>query len=269
RLGLNIDYLGHLESDDAVWGAVRKRRPLVVDHPESKVSKNVERIVRKLLAVDQSDRAQSQDPPRRTEEQTLYEVLEIDPGASDEEIRRAYKRMREMYAADSMVVCGLYTPQRLDVVHARVDEAYDTLLDPERRKLYDIKLFPEGIPTRAAPPTGPVTTVESATAAPKADNTPAKLHAPEPIVDANTEITGELLKTLREARGIDLAEISQRTKVSVHHLRSIEDEAWAAMPAQVYLRGFLVEFARFLRLDVQHVTRSYLARYTKGKAATG
>jgi hypothetical protein len=28
-----------------------------------------------------------------------------------------------------------------------------------------------------------------------------------------------------------------------------------------------VEYARFLRLDVQHVTRSYLARYAKGKAA--
>jgi cytoskeletal protein RodZ len=41
------------------------------------------------------------------------------------------------------------------------------------------------------------------------------------------------------------------------------------MPAPVYLRGFLVEMARFLRLDVQHVTRSYLARYSKGKAATG
>ena len=39
------------------------------------------------------------------------------------------------------------------------------------------------------------------------------------------------------------------------------------MPAQVYLRGFLVEVARFLKLDVQHVTRSYLARYAKGKAA--
>jgi flagellar biosynthesis protein FlhG len=92
---------------------------------------------------------------------------------------------------------------------------------------------------------------------------------PEPIVDANTEITGELLKKVREARGIDLAEISQRSKVSVHHLRSSADEQWAAMPAPVYLRGFLVEIARFLRLDVQHVTRSYLARYSKGKAATG
>jgi flagellar biosynthesis protein FlhG len=273
RLGLNIDYLGHLETDDAVWGAVRKRRPLVVDHPESKVSKNVERIVRKLLAVEQNDRAQSHDPPKRTEEQTLYEVLEIDPGASDEEIRRAFKRMREMYAAESMVVCGLYTPERLDVVHARIDEAYDTLLDPDKRKLYDVKLFPDGIPTRPTPTTGIAATAASATidaaAPPKGDVTPAKLQVPEPIVDANTEITGELLKKLREARGIDIADIAQRSKVSVHHLRSIEEEAWSAMPAPVYLRGFLVEIARFLRLDVQHVTRSYLARYSKGKAATG
>jgi flagellar biosynthesis protein FlhG len=274
RLGLNIDYLGHLESDDAVWGAVRKRRPLVVDHPESKVSKNVERIVRKLLAastpsmIAEGDRSQPHEAPRRTEAQTLYEVLEIDPGASDEDIRRSFKRMREMYAADSMVVCGLYTPQRLDIVHARIDEAYDTLLDPDKRKLYDLKLFPDGIPTRPAPSApAPGTTVEST--APKSDATPLKVQIPEPIIDANTEITGELLKKLREARNIELAEIAQRSKVSVHHLRSIEEEAWAAMPAQVYLRGFLVEVARFLRLDVQHVTRSYLARYTKGKAATG
>src|SRR5262249_17311148 len=89
RLGLNIDYLGHLATDDAVWGAVRKRRPLLVDHPEAKVSKNVERIVRKLLAAEQNERVLPPGTPKRTEEQTLYEVLEIDPGASDEEIRRA------------------------------------------------------------------------------------------------------------------------------------------------------------------------------------
>jgi flagellar biosynthesis protein FlhG len=265
RLGLNIDYLGHLESDDAVWGAVRKRRPLVVESPESKVSKNVERIVRKLLAIEQSDRSQSQDPPKGTEEQTLYEVLEIDPGASDEEIRRAYKRMRDMHAADSLASCGLYTPERLEVVHRRVEEAYDTLLDPEKRKLHDIKLFPDGIPTRPTPTAG-VAAIE-AQSPPKDDLTPVRVPVPEPVIDANTEITGELLKRLREARGIDLAEISQRTKVSVHHLRSIEDEAWALMPAQVYLRGFLVEFSRFLKLDTQHVTRSYLARFHKGKAS--
>jgi flagellar biosynthesis protein FlhG len=177
--------------------------------------------------------------------------------------------MRDMYAADSMVVCGLYTPERLEVVHQRIEEAYDTLLDADKRKIYDIKLFPEGIPTRPTPTSSAGITPIAATLPPKDDMTPARVEIPEPIVDANTEITGALLKTLREARKIDLVEISQRTKVSVHHLRSIEEETWSAMPAQVYLRGFLVEFARFLRLDVQHVTRSYLARYQKGRAHTG
>jgi flagellar biosynthesis protein FlhG len=172
--------------------------------------------------------------------------------------------MSSSLAPDSIATCGLYTPERLEVVQQRIEEAYDTLLDPDKRKLYDIKLFPDGIPTR---PTPPGVTPIAATAPPKDDMTPVRVELPEPIIDANTEITGELLKRLREARGIDLAEISQRTKVSVHHLRSIEDENWAVMPAQVYLRGFLVEFARFLRLDAMQVARTYLARYQKGKAS--
>jgi flagellar biosynthesis protein FlhG len=266
RLGLGIDYLGHLESDDAVWGAVRKRRPLVVESPESKVSKNVERIVRKLLALEQNEHRLTHDTPKRTAEQTLYEVLEIDPGASDEEIRRSYKRMREMYATESLAICGLYTPERLDVVHSRIEEAYDTLLDPDKRKLHDLKLFPDGIPTRPTPTVG--VTAIAPSSPPKDDLTPMRVELPEPAIDAGTEITGELLRTLREARGIDLATIAQRSKVSVHHLRSIEEENWAAMPAQVYLRGFLVEFARFLRLDPTQVARTYLARYHKGKAVS-
>jgi flagellar biosynthesis protein FlhG len=267
RLGLSVDYLGHLEADDAVWLAVRKRRPLVVEHPESKVSKNVERIARKLLAAEQADRNAPHDPPKTTEEQTLYEVLEIDPGASDEEIRRNYKRMREMYANDSMVVAGLFTPERLSVVHQRLEEAYDTLLDVDKRKAHDIKLFPDGIPGRSAPVTVTPSGTYAVAPAPAKDDTPMRVEIPEPPIAADTEITGELLKKLREARGIDLAEISQKTKVSVHHLRSIEDENWAAMPAQVYLRGFVVEFARFLRIDPNQAARTYLSRYQKFKAS--
>jgi flagellar biosynthesis protein FlhG len=264
RLGLSVDYFGHLEADDAVWLAVRKRRPLVVEHPESKISKNVERIARKLLASEQADRTATHERPKITEEQTLYEVLEIDPGASDEEIRRAYKRMREMYSNDSMVVAGLFTPERLSVVNQRLDEAYDTLLDPEKRKLHDLKLFPDGIPGRPTPIAG---SPAIAATTPSKDDTPLRVDIPEPPVAADTEITGELLKRLRESRGIDLAEIAQKTKVSVHHLRSIEDENWAAMPAQVYLRGFIVEYARFMRIDPSQAARTYIARYQKAKAS--
>ena len=258
RLGLAIDYLGHLEADDAVWLAVRKRRPLVVEHPEAKVSKNVERIVRKLLGADQ-DRPQPPLVPKRTADQNFYEVLEIDPGASDEEIRRNYKRAREMYAPESMVVCGLFTPERLSAVVQRIEEAYDTLLDPEKRRNHDLKLFPDGIPARPTPAMGIAPTLAPV----RNDETPVRVEVPAPDIAPDTEFTGDLLKRLRESRGVDLLEIAQRTKVGIGHLRSIEDERWSAMPAVVYLRGFLVEYARFMRLDVPQVTRTYLARYQR------
>jgi flagellar biosynthesis protein FlhG len=286
RLGLAVDYLGHLESDDAVWLAVRKRRPLVVEHPESKAAKNVERIARKLLGAD-LDRAPSL-VPKKTEDQSMYEVLEIDPGASDEDVRRAYKRAREMYTVDSMVVSGLFSPERLAVVQQRIEDAYEALLDPEKRKQHDLKLFPDGIPSRPTPtpaqgisssgkndrPSGAHGAVEagqrSAAAGGREDETPVKIEVPpEPTIVADTEFTGDLLKQLREARSIALVDISQRTKISVAHLRTIEDERWDAMPAPVYLRGFLVEYARFLRLDVGQVTRTFMARanrHRQGKA---
>jgi flagellar biosynthesis protein FlhG len=268
RLGLQVDYLGHLEADDAVWLAVRKRRPLVVEHPESKVAKNVERIVRKLLGADH-DRPQPPQVPKKTEDQSMYEVLEIDPGASDEEIRRAYKRAREMYAPESMVVCGLFTPERLARVGSRIEEAYDTLLDPEKRRQHDLHLFPEGIPPRPTPAQGISQPMPVVSAKPPArtDETPMKVEVEEPEISPDTEITGEILRRLRESRRIDLLEISQRTKVGMGHLKAIEDERWSAMPAPVYLRGFLVEYARFMRLDVSQVTRTYLARYTRNLAA--
>ena len=35
-LGIDLDYLGHIEHDDAVWLTVRRRRPLLIDSPTSK-----------------------------------------------------------------------------------------------------------------------------------------------------------------------------------------------------------------------------------------
>jgi flagellar biosynthesis protein FlhG len=114
---------------------------------------------------------------------------------------------------------------------------------------------------RSAPatPVPPVPTVVAR------EDTPPPQRIPEPEIDASTQFTGDILRRLREARGIGLLEISQRTKIGVGHLRSIEEERWEAMPAQVYLRGFLVEYARILHLDVPQVARTFLDRYHKAR----
>lgn len=271
RLGVSLDYLGHIEHDDTVWVSIRKRRPLLVENPESRASKGIERVARRILALESTE-ASGPIALRSWSELTHYETLEIDPAASDEEIRRAYRRVRELFSADSLVVSGLFDRDRLAALHLKIEEAYDTLLDHERRKAYDLALFPDGLPPRrrgaATPPggtpdaatggavSGPVDLPETAEAE-LARPTPPP---PEPVIDADTIFTGPLLRQIREARSIDLHAISFKTKIGIGHLTAIEEEQFDKMPALVYVRGFLTEYARYLRLDVPRVVKSYLSR---------
>ncbi len=273
RLGLSVDYLSHLEHDDAVWLAVRKRRPLVIDQPESRAAKGLERLTRRLLALE-NEKPTPLDV-RPLSEISHYEILEVDPGSSDEEIRRGYRRVREVYGTDSLVVPGLYNRERLAALHLRIDEAYETLIDEERRRAYDQAYCPEYQPPRrrgTSPPgvvastlgerSGPINlaALEDSQSAPAVTSPPAVPLPPEPQITPATEFSGAILRQLRQARGIDLHAISQKTKITVAHLRAIEDEVVKAMPAMVYVRGFLVEYARFLKLDVDRVLATYFNR---------
>lgn len=84
--------------------------------------------------------------------------------------------------------------------------------------------------------------------------------APEPPIPEVTEWTGEALRLAREARGITVQQVADRTKVTRYHIENIEGERFGALPAPVYLRGILLSIARELRLDGQRVARSYLER---------
>lgn len=94
---------------------------------------------------------------------------------------------------------------------------------------------------------------------------PARAPAPPaaPVPDA-TSWTGEVLRRLREARGISLDQLSQRIKVTRHHIENIEADRFESLPAAVYLRGILLSLSRELRLDGQKVARSYLERVASG-----
>jgi flagellar biosynthesis protein FlhG len=266
RLGHSFEYLGHVESDETVWLAARRRRPLLAEYPEAKVAKNIERITRRLLAAEsERDRAAPPTPLRLEEEQTHYEVLETEPGVSDEEVRRAYRNLKEIYSASSPVIAGLYDEAELAVLHERANAAHDTLFSPERRRMYDLALPEADLAraVRAAAHAGRRSGLAPAGAGPSpAVDRSGPTEAP---IDLGDEVTGPALRKIRESRGLDLAEISQRTKISERHLRSIEEERFGDMPAPVYVRGFVTEYARMLRIDAARAAESYLRRF---RAAT-
>ncbi|MBG59989.1 MAG: ATP-binding protein [Halobacteriovoraceae bacterium] len=50
--GINIDYVGYLDYDASVWQSVKKRRPLLMEFPNSKLVNNFDRMVQKMLDMN-------------------------------------------------------------------------------------------------------------------------------------------------------------------------------------------------------------------------
>jgi hypothetical protein len=100
---------------------------------------------------------------------------------------------------------------------------------------------------------------EAPPAAPAAPEAPPTA-APAIPLPEGAQWTGEALRKVREARGITVQQIADRTKVTRYHVENVEAERFSALPAPVYLRGILLSLARELRLDGQKVARAYLER---------
>lgn len=241
KLGIQIDYVGYVDHDDTVWTCIRNRRPLLIEVPGARSSRKIEKIARRLLMIDAGKVAIPQLPMPTD---AHHDVLEVERGASDEDVRRAYKRCREIYSHDSLCCYGLFEPHEIEQMRARVDEAFDVLLDPARRRPYEMSVFTEQ--SHETPKAKQAEDDEPPPAAP--DLTP------------DSQFTGPLLKQVRESQRLALIDISQRTKISVTYLRAIEEDDFARLPALVYTTGFVKELARVLKLDAQQVSRTYIAR---------
>lgn len=253
-LGVQLDDLGHVEHDEAIWLSVVRRRPLLIDNPTSKNARNVERIARRVVAVATSRDMMKREPLdlKKEEERSLYDVLWTHRGAGDEELRRAYKRQREVFQPGGLALTSLLTDAEIQRERGRVEEAQETLLDPVRRRAYDLSFFPDAASDyeeRKPPP-------DESQLAERALLRQELAHE----IHSETEFTGELFRRVRESQGIDLEEISKKTKISLSHLRAIENDLYHDLPAEVYARGFVSQVAQLLGLDSTQATRTYIRR---------
>ncbi len=242
RLGLTLEYLGHIEYDDTVWSCVRSRKLLLVESPGTKAAKNIEKIARRLLAIESGKRRAQ---VRAVPPESHHDLLEVERGATDEEVRRAYKRSRDVYAPSALACYGLFEPLEIDALRARLDEAHDVLLDSQRRRSYELSVFPPSAEHDEPPE---LRGVQDEPLPPPPDLTP------------DTDFTGPILRAVRESQGMRLEEISQRTKVGLAYLVAIEADDFGALPAAVYVRGFVGELAKYLGLDSAQVARTYVRR---------
>lgn len=68
---------------------------------------------------------------------------------------------------------------------------------------------------------------------------------------------GEYLRASREALGIDLRDAAQQTRININYLRALEDQDFSRLPGEVFVRGFLKNYCKFLYLDEAEVMKKY------------
>ncbi len=81
------------------------------------------------------------------------------------------------------------------------------------------------------------------------------------ILAETQQCDGPAIRRLREARGVTVDQINQSTKISLMNLRFIEEDNLDALPAPVYLRGYLQQIAQLLGVDSARVVSGYMARF--------
>jgi|CXWL01.1.fsa_nt_gi cytoskeletal protein RodZ len=69
---------------------------------------------------------------------------------------------------------------------------------------------------------------------------------------------GSWLRRQRELREITLREIADSSKISLRYLEALEGDRFDVLPASVFARGFLREYAKYVGLNADEVVNHYL-----------
>lgn len=229
---------------------------------------------------------------RRLQEQNHYQVLEVSYDASSDEIQSAYEVARDIYSHDALVSGSILSDHERRRTFDRIAEAYQTLIAEESRRLYDQRLglahsAPRPVVREAVAVCEPGGRRGEETKELDKIDTPNRTDRPDNVdmldggadkgvvelaTDRNEprkcpielkpseEASGAFLKKAREAMGLELATISEETKIGRSMLEYIESERVDRLPAPIYLKNFTRQVARCLGLDEDRVATTYLDR---------
>jgi curved DNA-binding protein CbpA len=342
--------------------------------------------------------------------QSYYEILDVDPSASEERVKRSYRLVRRSFEPESMAIYSLYSPEETEAIGAKIDEAFGILTNRDRRRTYDkflrynessstvaddpgtffdqvhdigelapleefvedsldahgapgsggyavvsaevqvededavdidtadgIELFDPPSPSPGLRQREELSSVEVEVAAMPEESIPSADATLEAVVDGPSEesmelpfqsrhstvsaqypvasssmdsstdapssprlrawtrehavrrrghadslklmplteetltrlrksakkgLSGRTLKRIREQRGVELPLISELTKISIMYLRFIEQDCYENLPAPIYLKGFVDQYARVLDLP-NEVVDQYMSHYKR------
>jgi len=183
-------------------------------------------------------------------DKTYYEILNIVPSASLADIERAYKKAREVYSPNSPALYSVFTPHEAKELARLIEDAYTVLINPHSREQYDFRISPkkEVVSRKKAEPITPLAQYMHFETDENFENQ----------ISSTTDFDGAFLKKIREYKNVTIPTLSEKSRISKTYIKAIEDENFDKLPATVFVRGFIDQYAKLLKLDHGKITLSYV-----------
>jgi DnaJ-class molecular chaperone len=226
-----------------------------------------------------------------------YDVLEVPTDATIQEIHTAFEKAKNSYAGDSIAMYSLLSPEESEKILEEIEEAYSIIGIPEKRLAYDRAKglnqqntqegFIESFNSK------PKSDISKTIETPKQTNQVNDSHEKtqeftykkgeskqaavarvqvlkkfgldykvdeqkEQKIDSCEIFNGETLKDIREYKNVTIERMAEMTRVSKTYIRFIEEDAYEKLPALVYSRGFVYQYAKCLKLNPELVAASYV-----------
>jgi curved DNA-binding protein CbpA len=230
-----------------------------------------------------------------------YEILNVGKDATRKEIVEAYQKAKSTYEKNSMALYSLYSDDDSENMMNLIEEAYQVLINPQRRNLYNreysisttrsvvnIVFDKPGEIKRTFVETPDFKNVNSkdvkteSKANTKINKVAFKAYAstlskeekfenPEYNIDEEMEeqikkehfFSGDFFARVRIYKNMSFSYVSNKLKLAVYHIEAIEREDFKALPVRVYTRGFISSYAKLLGLNQDLAVSAYMERYDK------
>ncbi len=222
--------------------------------------------------------------------QSYYDVLEVSPAAPHHEIVKAYERAKSTYSPDSPALYTMFTKEEAAELRELIEEAFIILSNQAKRREYDEKLhqakttdaataqdlpdFPPAPEVQLKTPEKEGATVATMPDLDRSGQLPdgfkrSRLSVYDVKHDVEEEIAnckdydGAFIRKIRLYKNINLDQMSKETRISRTYIAAVESNDFEALPAPVFVRGFVIQIALVLALDENLVASSYMEKVPK------
>ncbi|MDA9951238.1 helix-turn-helix domain-containing protein [Oligoflexaceae bacterium] len=200
-----------------------------------------------------------------------YKVLNVSDTASRSEIREAYLRLKSSMSHNDAAFYSLGEGDTSSEMLREIEEAFCVLENDESRRRYDRSQRPLEVGGRAISDKREPVPAKTATTGGKifrgrlqisVDNDQRQEISNLMQTIEKEGLTGNHIEQIREAAKLTRAEVYKVTRITPEVLEFIESENFEKLPSKVYVRGFLVNYLKFLAFeDPVKSLQNYMQRF--------